>query len=108
MAFVLFPHVIVVTENFGCGEHVFPMFADVLLSCRYTLLVGKPPFETSNLKDTYQRIRKNEYHIPASRVSPAAGALIRRLLKADPTTRPTMDQVLDDEFFTSGDFITPH
>lgn len=31
---------------------------------RYTLLVGKPPFETSCLKDTYIRIKKNEYTIP--------------------------------------------
>lgn len=27
----------------------------------YTLLVGKPPFETSSLKETYARIKKCEY-----------------------------------------------
>lgn len=27
----------------------------------YTLLVGKPPFETSTLKDTYKRIKQCEY-----------------------------------------------
>lgn len=32
--------------------------------CRYTLLVGKPPFETSCLKETYNRIKKNSYTIP--------------------------------------------
>ncbi len=26
----------------------------------YTLLIGKPPFETSCLKDTYAKIKKNE------------------------------------------------
>lgn len=31
---------------------------------RYTLLVGKPPFETSCLKETYLRIKNNEYSIP--------------------------------------------
>merc|ERR1719211_658083 len=35
----------------------------------YTLLVGKPPFETQTLKDTSKRIRANEYHVP-SRVGP--------------------------------------
>lgn len=35
-----------------------------LLSFRYTLLVGKPPFETSCLKETYNRIKKNNYTIP--------------------------------------------
>lgn len=33
-------------------------------SLRYTLLVGKPPFETSCLKETYSRIKKNNYVIP--------------------------------------------
>lgn len=31
---------------------------------RYTLLVGKPPFETTCLKETYVRIKKNDYTIP--------------------------------------------
>lgn len=35
-----------------------------LYSTRYTLLVGKPPFETSCLKETYNRIKKNSYTIP--------------------------------------------
>ena len=30
----------------------------------YTMLVGKPPFETSSLKETYQRIKDCEYIIP--------------------------------------------
>ena len=68
------------------------------------MLVGKPPFETANLKDTYQRIRRNEYHIP-SRVSPSAKNLIQKLLQADPTTRPSMEQVLADEFLTAGKYI---
>jgi polo-like kinase 1 len=36
----------------------------------YTLLIGKPPFETSDVKSTYRRIRMNSYvfpeHIPIS------------------------------------------
>ena len=46
----------------------------------YTLLVGKPPFETQTLKETYKRIRANEYHVP-SRVGPHAKNLIRQLLQ---------------------------
>ena len=30
----------------------------------YTLLVGKPPFETTSLKETYKRIKMCEYIIP--------------------------------------------
>ncbi|PFX24395.1 Serine/threonine-protein kinase PLK1 [Stylophora pistillata] len=64
----------------------------------YTLLVGKPPFETSSLKDTYQRIKRNEYYIP-SKVSHPAQLLIIKLLRPDPATRPGLQQVLDDDFF---------
>ncbi|XP_071104406.1 synaptojanin-2-like [Haliotis cracherodii] len=67
----------------------------------YTLLVGKPPFETSCLRDTYMKIKKNEYNIP-SRVSLPARNLIGKMLKADPTDRPTIDQIMEEEFFSSG------
>ncbi|XP_062392976.1 serine/threonine-protein kinase PLK1 [Sardina pilchardus] len=67
----------------------------------YTLLVGKPPFETSCLKETYVRIKKNEYSIPRH-ISPVAAALIKRMLHAEPSLRPTIADLLTDEFFTSG------
>ncbi|CAB1441904.1 unnamed protein product [Pleuronectes platessa] len=67
----------------------------------YTLLVGKPPFETSCLKETYNRIKKNNYTIPWH-INPAAAALIKRMLHADPAQRPNIAEVEADEFFTSG------
>ena len=72
-----------------------------MLFCRYTLLVGKPPFETSSLKETYMRIKRNEYLIP-SKVGHTAQLLIIKLLRPDPSTRPTMDEILGDDFFTKG------
>ena len=30
----------------------------------YTLIIGKPPFETTDVKLTYNRIRKNQYTFP--------------------------------------------
>lgn len=66
-------------------------------------MVGKPPFETSCLKDTYAKIKKNEYQIP-SRVSSSARNLIQKLLQPDPSSRPSMEQVLEDDFFSSGEF----
>ncbi len=68
---------------------------------RYTLLVGKPPFETESLKDTYQRIKRNEYHIP-SHINPEARSLIKRLLRSDPSSRPTAGDILHDPFLTAG------
>ncbi|KAK7929157.1 hypothetical protein WMY93_005552 [Mugilogobius chulae] len=67
----------------------------------YTLLVGKPPFETSCLKETYNRIKKNNYTIPWH-INPAASTLIKRMLHADPTQRPTVTELLTDEFMVSG------
>ena len=68
----------------------------------YTLLIGKPPFETSCLKDTYAKIKKNEYTIPNNKISPQAKNLINHLLQADPALRPTMAQILNDDFFYCG------
>ncbi|XP_045073789.1 serine/threonine-protein kinase PLK1 isoform X2 [Coregonus clupeaformis] len=67
----------------------------------YTLLVGKPPFETSCLKETYNRIKKNNYTIPWQ-INPVAASLIKRMLHADPAQRPTVSQLQTDEFFTGG------
>jgi len=67
----------------------------------YTLLVGKPPFETQTLKDTYARIKNNEYHIPP-KVGPLAKKLIHKLLQSDPAKRPSIDEMLRDDFMTVG------
>uniref|UniRef100_A0A3B4APJ9 Serine/threonine-protein kinase PLK n=1 Tax=Periophthalmus magnuspinnatus TaxID=409849 RepID=A0A3B4APJ9_9GOBI len=67
----------------------------------YTLLVGKPPFETSCLKETYSRIKKNNYTIPWH-INPSASSLIKRMLHADPSQRPTVTELLTDDFMVSG------
>ncbi|XP_064602321.1 serine/threonine-protein kinase PLK1-like [Liolophura sinensis] len=88
-------------EVLGKKGHSFEVDAWSLGCILFTLLVGKPPFETTCLKDTYMRIKKNEYHIPP-RISLPARNLITKLLRADPTARPSMDSVMEDEFFTAG------
>jgi polo-like kinase 1 len=67
----------------------------------YTLLVGKPPFETETLKDTYNRIKTNQYSIP-SRIGKNAATLISRLLAPDPARRPNVHEILQYPFFTEG------
>lgn len=67
----------------------------------YTLLVGRPPFETQTLKDTYSRIKKNEYHVP-SRIGPLAKSLIVRILQDDPKKRPSIGAMLNDDFMRLG------
>ncbi|XP_069838197.1 serine/threonine-protein kinase PLK1 [Dendropsophus ebraccatus] len=88
-------------EVLGKKGHSFEVDIWSIGCIMYTLLVGKPPFETSCLKETYLRIKKNEYSIP-KHINPVAAALIQKMLRSDPTTRPTIDELLTDEFFTSG------
>eukprot|EP01017_Pseudomicrothorax_dubius_P002737 TRINITY_DN10205_c0_g1_i2.p1 TRINITY_DN10205_c0_g1~~TRINITY_DN10205_c0_g1_i2.p1 ORF type:complete len:620 (+),score=120.06 TRINITY_DN10205_c0_g1_i2:131-1990(+) len=65
----------------------------------YALLIGKPPFETPDVKTTYKKIRMNNFsfpdHVP---ISDSAKNLITRILVLDPTQRPTLDQILQDPF----------
>lgn len=68
---------------------------------RYALLVGKPPFETPTLKETYNRIVENCYCIPNT-LSNSARSLIQKCLTPEPELRPSLDQLLADNFFTAG------
>lgn len=92
-------------EVLGKKGHSYEVDVWSLGCILYTLLVGKPPFETQTLKETYTRIRKNEYHVP-SRVGPLAKNLIQKLLQHDPDKRPSVAEILQDDFMTMG--YLPH
>lgn len=66
------------------------------------MLIGKPPFETSDVKTTYRRIRMNAYtfpdHIP---ISEAAKDTISKILTNDPAKRPSLDELLMHEFINN-------
>uniref|UniRef100_A0A0B6ZKZ1 polo kinase n=1 Tax=Arion vulgaris TaxID=1028688 RepID=A0A0B6ZKZ1_9EUPU len=67
----------------------------------YALLVGRPPFETTTLKETYLRITENNYTLPPS-LSSSAKSLIRQCLYHEPNSRPSLQDILSNEFFTCG------
>ncbi|XP_050442073.1 serine/threonine-protein kinase PLK1-like [Adelges cooleyi] len=67
----------------------------------YTLLVGKPPFETSSLKETYARITRCDYNVPPH-LNKSAITLINRMLQYDPKKRPTVSDIMKSDFFTTG------
>ena len=69
----------------------------------YTLIIGKPPFETADVKATYDRIKKNSYSFPEHvQISDAAKDLITRILSKDPARRPVLDEILTHDFFNQG------
>lgn len=52
---------------------------------RYTLLIGKPPFQTKDVKAIYKRIRENRYEFPADKeISSTAKDLIMSILNPNP------------------------
>ena len=67
----------------------------------YACLVGRPPFETNDVKATYGRIKACNYsfpdHVPLSTVTKH---FISKMLQRDPRHRLTVDEVLSDEFFS--------
>ena len=72
----------------------------------YTLIIGKPPFETRDVKTTYKRIKMNAYTFPESAIiSEAAKNLIAQILVLDPGKRPTLDQIITHDFFNQGTSI---
>eukprot|EP01113_Clastostelium_recurvatum_P039413 TRINITY_DN6009_c0_g3_i1.p1 TRINITY_DN6009_c0_g3~~TRINITY_DN6009_c0_g3_i1.p1 ORF type:complete len:762 (+),score=178.64 TRINITY_DN6009_c0_g3_i1:275-2560(+) len=66
----------------------------------YTLIIGKPPFETNDVKTTYERIKANVYDFPDSvPISDAAKKLIRSILHPVPERRPSLPEILQHPFF---------
>ncbi|CBQ73634.1 related to CDC5-Serine/threonine-protein kinase [Sporisorium reilianum SRZ2] len=69
----------------------------------YTLLVGKPPFQTPKVDEIYERIRQNAYEIPEKAgLSTEAVDLITRILTHNPAQRPTLVQIMHHAWFQCG------
>uniref|UniRef100_A0A672JBV6 Serine/threonine-protein kinase PLK n=1 Tax=Salarias fasciatus TaxID=181472 RepID=A0A672JBV6_SALFA len=83
-------------QGHGCESDIWA------LGCvMYTMLLGRPPFETTNLKETYRCIREARYSLPSS-LSPQAKQLITNLLAKIPEDRPNLEHILRHDFFTQG------
>ncbi|KAF3919823.1 hypothetical protein ABW20_dc0109845 [Dactylellina cionopaga] len=73
----------------------------------YAMIVGKPPFQSGDVKEIYQKIKVATFSYPANppqHISPQAKDLIQSLLSPDPRNRPTIDQIADHSFFKMGCF----
>jgi serine/threonine protein kinase len=74
----------------------------------YTLLCGRPPFETSNIESTYKKIKSNDYRFPSTvRISDDSRELIKMMLAARPEDRPTLTQVRYVPLFTNSNSSFP-
>ena len=68
----------------------------------YTLLVGTPPFQTSDVHATYKRIRANAYEFPEGVVNEGARELIRRCLAPKPGDRPKIAEIATHPLLNAG------
>lgn len=67
----------------------------------YTLSVGKPPFETPDIRQTYRKIRSCAYNFPGSpKLSSELKDLISNLIVSDPANRLCLDNILYHPFMT--------
>jgi hypothetical protein len=82
------------------GGHSFEVDIWAFGVILYTLVVGRPPFETQDVKSTYKRIRENSYSFPPDvPLSNAVMDLIRRILVPRPADRPSIDAIAHHAFF---------
>lgn len=66
----------------------------------YTFLVGKPPFQTKEVKEIYAKIKGGEYEYPQNvTISNEAVSLIDSILHPIPTERPSLHGILQHAFF---------
>lgn len=66
----------------------------------YALLIGKPPFQAKDVQVIYERIKKTEYSFPMDKpISDSAKVLIKDLLSLNPLNRPTINEILNYDWF---------
>jgi polo-like kinase 1 len=69
----------------------------------YTLLLGKPPFETNEIKATYKLIKNCKFSFPEDMtLSTNARDMISRLIRLDPAKRIALDELITHPFLTVG------
>ena len=67
----------------------------------YVMLYGRPPFESSDVKQTYKKIRAGAFTFPENvAIGRYARDFIRRCLTVDPLKRMTVDEMLQHDFIT--------
>jgi len=70
----------------------------------YTMLCGRPPFESQEVKNTYRKIKAGVFQFPSDsaslRVSLYAKDFIRKCLIVDPAKRMDLQEMLDHDFLS--------
>jgi len=89
------PEIVARREYSGFGADIWAM--GVLL---HALLCGCFPFRGANDRDLYRKILRGVFHVPES-VSPGPKTLLTKILTVDMASRPTVNDVLKDNWFSA-------
>lgn len=69
----------------------------------YAIVVGKPPFETPEVKMTYEKIKKGVYSFPDQiPLSNTVKDLITKIFVLEPSKRPTIEDCFEHPFLNRG------
>jgi polo-like kinase 1 len=70
----------------------------------YTMLCGRPPFESQEVKNTYKKIKAGAYQFPGEsasfRISSYAKDFIRKCLIVDTAKRMNLQEMLNHDFLS--------
>lgn len=68
----------------------------------YTMLCGRPPFESQEVKQTYQKIKIGQFSFPDHvSIHKYAKSFIRECLTLDPARRMNLQEMLQHDFLTA-------
>jgi hypothetical protein len=89
----------------SCKPH-FSHLWDLIDSCSFAMLTGKPPFQSATADEIYRRARQREYDWPTLNtsenfISQETKDLVSELLQP-PEKRPDPDTIVQHPFFTCG------
>jgi len=69
----------------------------------FAMVVGKPPFETAEVKLTYDKIRKGLYSFPEQiKLSDDVKNIITKIFVLDPSKRPSLTEIMEHPFLNNG------
>ncbi|KAJ9077985.1 Serine/threonine-protein kinase plk1 [Entomophthora muscae] len=83
------------SEGYGHASDVWSL--GIVL---YTMLIGSMPFTSTDREALFDKIQTCEYRFPLNRpISFKAKALVCDILKKEPESRPTLEEILQHKFF---------